>query len=411
MRIVHTSDWHVGRVWKGLNRKDEIEATLDNLADFIVRESVDLVLVSGDLFDNSAPVAWAERAVFAFFKRIGLAGVPSVVIAGNHDSPARLDAWGQLAELVRVHAVGMPRPPDKGGVVEIQARSGERAMVAALPFAPPRRLVTALEIAHDDTAAAQGYADRMRRILEHLTKRFRKDAINLVCAHTHLDQAIIAGSERRVHLGDDWAVTAQALPHDAHYVALGHIHKPQRVEASPSPTMYAGSPMQMDFGEEGEDKSFVLVEAKPGQPARLERIRYEGGKTLHTVTETLAGIEARADELRTKGWLRVKVKLDELDVDINRKVRGLLPNVVAVDIELPEREGEVSEGTLSLADNAASEVFRAHYRRRHGVEPSDGLIRLFEELEEQCSGASEHSGDEAGAHEAGGHKARAQGGG
>src|SRR5205807_695564 len=92
MRIVHTSDWHAGRLWKNLRRLDELEAALGSLADFVATEDVDLLLVSGDIFDNGAPVAEAERLVFRFLRRMGEASVKTIVIAGNHDSPARLHA-------------------------------------------------------------------------------------------------------------------------------------------------------------------------------------------------------------------------------------------------------------------------------------------------------------------------------
>ena len=108
MRIVHTSDWHAGRVWKGLRRLDELGRVLEHLGDFLEREKIDLLLMSGDVFDSGAPNPEAEKLVFSFFKRTGQAGVPSVVIAGNHDSPKRLQAWGTLAELVNVHVVGVP---------------------------------------------------------------------------------------------------------------------------------------------------------------------------------------------------------------------------------------------------------------------------------------------------------------
>lgn len=144
MRIVHTSDWHAGRVWKGLDRLNELQAILDDLGDFIERERADLCLVSGDVFDNGAPTAVAERAVFRFFRRIGDAGTKTVVIAGNHDSAARLEAWGTLAELVDVHIVGRPRPADKGGIVTLESRSGDGVIVAAIPWAPVRDIVSAL---------------------------------------------------------------------------------------------------------------------------------------------------------------------------------------------------------------------------------------------------------------------------
>jgi len=130
MRIVHTSDWHAGRIWRRIDRLPELADVLENLGDFLESERVDLLLMSGDVFDSGAPNPAAERLVFGFFKRIGRAGIQTVVIAGNHDSPARLQAWGTLAELVNVRAVAFPYRRDAGGLLELVSRSGEKARVA-----------------------------------------------------------------------------------------------------------------------------------------------------------------------------------------------------------------------------------------------------------------------------------------
>ena len=111
MLIVHTSDWHAGRLWKAIDRLPELEAVLENLGDYIERERVDLLLMSGDVFDSRGPSAAAERAVFRFFRRVGKAGTKTAVIAGNHDDPLRLEAWGTLAELVDVSTVAAPDQP------------------------------------------------------------------------------------------------------------------------------------------------------------------------------------------------------------------------------------------------------------------------------------------------------------
>src|SRR5439155_21761166 len=124
MRIVHTSDWHAGRRLKDRDRLPELEAVLNDMAGFIEREKTDLLLMSGDVFETGAPVAAAERAVFSFLKRVGMAGTQSVVIAGNHDSPPRLVAWGTLAELVNVHVGVRPRRAVSGGVLDLTSQLG-----------------------------------------------------------------------------------------------------------------------------------------------------------------------------------------------------------------------------------------------------------------------------------------------
>ena len=303
MRIVHTSDWHAGRVWKGRDRLPELQDVLARLGDFIEHERIDLLLMSGDVFDGRAPAAEAERCVFGFFKRVGRAGTKTVVIAGNHDNPARLEAWGTLAELVDVRVVGSPRNADHGGVLEIETHSGEQAVLAAIPFAPASALVTALELAGDETLARQLYADGMRHMVDNLCGRFRGEAVNLLMAHTHLDGAIWSGSERTVHLGTDWAATRQAIPSNAHYVALGHIHKPQVVEA-PSPTQYAGSPMQLDFGEAGRRSRLSSLMLDPSsQRERSESL-------------TPAASHSRRCALPWRSWMPNKRSSGEQDISM-----------------------------------------------------------------------------------------------
>jgi len=386
LRIVHTSDWHAGRLLRRIDRLPELAEILEHLADFLERERTDLLLVSGDVFDTGAPPAEAERLVFSFFKRVGRAGIESVVLAGNHDSSSRLEAWGGLAELVGVHAVARPAPADRGGSIEIRTRSGETALVAAVPFAAPRDLVSALELASSDTGSRQRYAEQMARIVANVTAPFRADTVNLLTLHTHLDGARFSGSERAVHLGDEWAATAQVLPASAHYVALGHIHRPQRV-AAPSPSYYAGSPLQLDFGEAGEEKSFVVVDARPGQPARPETVPYRGGKPLATWTGTRRELEVEAPRLRDAGWLRVTVPLSQPDPDLASSVRRLVPNALRVEAELPEREGAVSaHGPRLGADPSALYArFRAESRGVTGEERE--LLEAFRRLHAEAEGA------------------------
>ncbi len=389
MRIVHTSDWHAGRVWKGIRRLDELGQVLEHLGDFLEKEEIDLLLMSGDVFDSGAPNPEAEKLVFSFFKRTGQAGIPSVVIAGNHDSPTRLQAWGTLTELVGAHTVGVPRRAEQGGILDFTSKSGERARVAAVPFAPVHRLVSALELAGEETRVRQKYDEMMRAIVRHLSDHFAADTVNLLTAHTHLQGARFSKtdrSEREVHLGEQWATTAQAFPSTAHYVALGHIHRPQQVTAAPCPTYYAGSPLQLDFGEEGEEKSFVLVDAHPRNPARIERVAYEGGVRLETVTAGLDQLEREAGELSRSGYLRVKVFLPAPDPDINSKVRRLLPNAVAVEVELPEAPEEKDE-TRPARGAAPRELYRAYFVNRRGSEPEPDLLEAFDRLHEGSESA------------------------
>jgi exonuclease SbcD len=377
MRVVHTADWHVGRFWKGITRLDEMAKVLDHLARYLEREKVDLLLVAGDVFDTSNPGAEAEALVFGFFRRLGAKNIPAVVIAGNHDSPGRMDACGQLADLAGVRVVGRPRSVSKGGVVEVTTATGETALVAALPFAAPGVFVSALELADGVAEAKSHYAERFKQAVSHLSTGFRPGCVNLLMAHTHLDGAVLANSERQVHLGEEWAATPQALPDQAQYVALGHIHKPQRIEASPAPTEYAGSPLQLDFGEAGQDKSFVVIDVKAGLPPRVLRVPYEGGRPLLDLRLTKAELESQEEGLRSAGWLRLTVPLDEPDPELARKVRERLPNALVIRPELPHLEAVT---TTARSGKSPLEMYRDYHQQEHGRPADANVEEAFQRL-------------------------------
>lgn len=381
MKLLHTSDWHAGRAWKGQSRLDELAVVLDDLASVVERERVDLVLMTGDIFDTSSPPAEAERLVFGFFRLLGRLHVPSVVIAGNHDSPTRVEAWAQLAELAHVTACGVPKPHDRGGCVTIETRSGERATVAMLPFVSPARAASAEALAADPDDAGTGYAAHMRVLAEELSRGFRPTTVNLLLAHTHLDGAIVGSSERRVHIGQAWMADADMLPPGAQYVALGHIHRHQQVTRAPVPTWYAGAPLQLDFGEEGLPTCYNLVDVRPGGVPHVEPRPYAGGRPLRTVTVRPDALRVDRALLADRPHLRVIVDATAapVDPDINRAVRASIPGVVSVDLRRPqvqrlERQA-ILAGTLAPGDLYARYVVQVT-----GLAADAAIVTAFEAL-------------------------------
>jgi exonuclease SbcD len=334
------------------------------------------------VFDTPSPPADAEKIVFGFFRRIGRLDVPSVLIAGNHDSPSRVDAWAQLAELARVTARGVVRHRDQGGCVDIGTASGEVARVATIPFVSAAQVLSAEDLGASPDAAMSAYAARMQQYVSHMCAGFGSSTVNLLLAHTHLDGAMVGASERRMHVGDDWAAQPQALPSTAHYIALGHIHRHQCLEAAPAPTWYAGAPMQLDFGEEAEFKAYNIVEARPGQPARVEARPYVGARPLRTVViPGTVPIVADVD-VSDRPHLRVIVdaSLGVVAPDINRRVRDAIPGVVSVDLRSPEVTAAASE-RLRPGAVAPRELYR-QYVEQEGGTPTDAALAAFEALYE-----------------------------
>jgi exonuclease SbcD len=384
MRIVHTSDWHVGRRWKTADRRKEMAAVIRYLGDYIEREKIDLVLHTGDLFDGRNPDGEAEDLVNLFFVRMSELGVPTVVIAGNHDDPERFDARGRLAKFAGVRLIGRSRSAGKGGTFTLETGRGEKAMVAALPFASPGRWLNALQLGGDETQARGKYAEAFQWAVENLCEPFRDDTVRLLMAHTHVHGAFLAGSERRVHIGEEWAATPQTLSTKANYIALGHIHRPQRVEGM-LPAYYAGSPMQMDFGEVGQEKTFVSVTAFPGTPAKVEHIPYEGAWPLVDLRGTLEQLAAMAAEHRDGAWLRVFASTPKPEPDLNRKVREMFPRAVAVIPVLPESAERQAEATDARA--TPRERYSAFHRGQYNEDPTAEVLEEFDDLHASESGS------------------------
>ncbi len=391
MRFLHTSDWHAGRRWRGVDRLPELVRVLDGLAAAVETQGVDVVLLTGDVFDTGTPPAAAERAVFSWLRRVSAAGAETVVIAGNHDDPRRIEAWGLLAELARVRVVGRPREAEEGGLIEIVRPSGERALIAAVPFAGAAEYVRADVRATDGSASRQSYADGLSGLIARLSAGFRRDTVNVVLAHTHVDGAVLSGSERRVHLGEQWAVTGQsALPATAHYVGLGHLHRPQSIPG-PVPAEYAGSPLAMDFGEAEDTKSFVLVDAVPGSPAVLTRVPYTGGKRLVRFEGSWEAFEAAADGFGD-AWVKVTLRLDRRagsggdagSRDLAARVRARVPGVLSLSIVVPNEAPPAAEGRTA---RSPVDAFRTYLASKDAA-ADPALLAAFTELLTQAEGAS-----------------------
>jgi exonuclease SbcD len=379
MKLLHTSDWHVGKGLRGADRSDEHRMVLAEIAGIAARESVDVVVVAGDLFDSAAPAPEAEHIVYEALLALARTGAHVAVIGGNHDNPRRLHAVAPLLELGRVHVVAEPRRPDDGGVLELGLRGGVELRLALLPFVSKRGIVRA-EVLMDRPAfeLAQLYADRLRRLLDAITTPFHTDTVNVLAAHAFVLGGEAGGGERPAHLVEEYAVPGAAFPAAAGYVALGHLHRAQRIPGS-GRLHYCGSPLQLDFGETAQAKQVNLVALEPGVPALVEPVRLTSGRPLRTVVgdeDELAALAALADD---DDWLRVIVR-DEPRAGLAAAVQGWF-GPRAVDVRV---ESTVGPSALPRPDHrtrSPGELFDDFLAARG--ERDERVRALFDELLEE----------------------------
>ena len=365
MKLLHTADWHAGRQLKGVDRTPEIAEALEELAELAAYEAVDLVLVSGDIFDKKQPSPQAEACVYRFFHRLAEAGIPSVVVAGNHDSSQRLEAHKDILALARARVFGEPRVSSDGGVFWLELAK-ERVCIAALPFISERRLLRFEALIENNAGQwLSNYRKGMRAMVNNLCQAFSPDSVNLLLMHTTMEAAELSHSEYRFHCTEAYTLPADIVPDSCNYAALGHIHRAQSIQGlAENSARYSGSLIQLDFGEAGDHKYAYIVEARAGKPSQLVReYRIQAGEPLHQVHIDLAREELEPALFKLSdlgGWLKLRLSMERPIPGLKDRIKEQLPRVLAVELNLPEQRQEARE-QLALEQLHIPESFERYY--------------------------------------------------
>lgn len=400
MRILHTADWHLGRSLEQHNRLDEQAAFLEELAGICQDRAVDLLLVTGDIFDTYNPPAAAETLFYDALERLseqGRRGI--VVIAGNHDNPERLSAAAPLA--FRHGIVLLGYPGSDAGTLASRCTDNQNMVVAAgpgylrikppasdcaatvltLPFPSEARLMAATGKIISEEAGQLDYARRIGRLLNDLAaEHFSAETVNLVAAHFFVQGGWTSDSERILQLGAAMLVNPEYLPETAQYIALGHLHRPQAVTGCPAPARYAGSPLAYSFSESGYAKSVCLVDACPGQPAVIQTIPLASGKPLRRwqAREGLDQAMAWARDGRDAGcWIDVEITAGRLlTASEILALRDLNPGILYIRVSLDTGERAASE-PASRQGRRIEELFAEYYRYRNGIPIPEDVMATF----------------------------------
>lgn len=323
MRVLHTSDWHIGRALYGRKRYEEFDAFLNWLADLIERENIDVLLVAGDVFDSSTPSNRAQELYYRFLCRVASSAKRHVVItAGNHDSPTFLNAPKELLKFLNVHVVGCVSESPEDELIEICGTvAAPQMLVCAIPYLRDRDIRIA--------EAGESVEDKERKIIDGIRLHYRSVCQAAeekragfarpvpIVAMGHLfaagGQTIEDDGVRELYIGSLAQVKRDIFPECIDYVALGHLHIAQRVGGSDF-IRYSGSPLPIGFGEATQEKSVVIVEFSNAAPAvaKIPIPRFQELKTLRGDWQAIArGIE----ELKSNGskaWLEIIYEGDEI---------------------------------------------------------------------------------------------------
>lgn len=397
-KILHTSDWHLGQRLEGQERAAEQQAFLNWLLGEIERRGVDALLVCGDIFDVANPPIDAVRMLYGFLAEVRRLCPNVVLTAGNHDSGARLDAMGTLATELGISIIGSLPANLVHCILPLVDAAGKCfARVAAVPYLRAGDLAAAAE--DEDVAAQHGrlmnaISARYRELLEAANSVLQPDEALVVTGHLFARGGTVGEGERAAHVeaGSLLAVPGDVFGEGADYVALGHLHRSQRVAKKP-PVWYSGTPLPLTFGHAEGEQSVLLVSIQDGAVESVEPIVVPRTHELYDVVGERGVVLARLAELSSRhpagsapAWLRVTVLEEEPDPGIRDVVTEALAgsnlHLIAVRLRGAGEGGSLAdqEPEQRLDELAPERVFEIFHQERYGSLPDASLVDAFAEL-------------------------------
>lgn len=389
MRFIHTSDWHLGKSLEGHSRLAEQEKFCKDFIDLVNENDIDMVIIAGDIYDTSNPPAQAEKLFYKTVSELSQNGKRCVlIIAGNHDNPERLSAASPLAHEQGIIILGMPNSytqPYKyngfeivfseEGVVELKIKD-ESVVISTLPYPSEKRLNEVLVKSTDDKDKQQTYTEKIGEIFKLTTKRFKEDTINIAVSHLFVLGGETTDSERPIELGGSLIVNTKDLPQNAQYIALGHLHKPQKVSERLN-AYYSGSPLQYSKDERSYSKGANIVDIKAGEKPKINQIYFKNYKPIEVfkcsgIEEALKICEENKDR---DIWSYFEIKTEEVlaQSDI-KKMKDTLKDIIEIRPIITSNE---QEEVIDMKEKSMGELFKEFYYFSRGVEPKGELMDLF----------------------------------
>ena len=393
MRLLHTSDWHLGQHFFGKHREAEHAAFLAWLLEQVRDHAVDAVIVAGDVFDTASPPSHARLAYSGFVGAMHDLGVPLVVLGGNHDSPAVLGETRELLARLHTHVVpSLDRSPAEH-VLLLNDRHGQpAALLCAIPF------IRAREVRH--SLAGQDIEERRADLMEGIaahyaavyaeavTRRAERNQPLPIIATGHLTTVGASSSDsvREIYVGAVSAFPTNAFP-PADYIALGHIHRPQKVGGTEH-IRYCGSPIALGFDELGVEKQVLLVDVDGAGLQAVTSLPVPVFQPMARISATLKELPGRLAEAAATVpagaslWLEVEVVDDTFMADLPARVADMVGELPLEILRLRRRNKAkpgIAPQVLSLDELTPEEVFSRRLDSASPLEPDEraALVTRF----------------------------------
>lgn len=400
MKILHTADWHLGKKLEQFSRLPEQKEVMQEIITIANKEEVDAVIIAGDLFDNFNPSNESIELFYTTLKELTNNGNRLVVaIAGNHDSPERVEAPVPLARANGIILTGYPHTvvpkfelesdikvlKTNKGFIEIKLPNVDFPLRLLLtPYANEYRLKTFL----DTTDKEAELRDVLSKHWEfNATKYCDEKGVNLLMTHLFMikqgDTAPEEPDDEKpiLHVGGAQMVYTHNIPNQIQYTALGHLHRPHQVDDNPCPIVYSGSPISYSFGEANQQKSVTIITLNPNTKAELKKVPLTKGKKL--LRKRFKKIEEAVFWLKENPMVLVELTIQTenfLKAEERKQIYTAHDGIVTLIPELIENGvTEKDVKTIDLNQNM-DDLFRQYFKSKKTLEPNEEIMSLFNEL-------------------------------
>ena len=328
MKILHTSDWHLGHRLHEYSQKEEQILFLEWLKQFIIDQEIDILLISGDIFDTGIPSTQSQKMYYDFLISLQNTSCKHIVIiAGNHDSPGTINAPKDLLKVLSVHVVGKATENICDETFEIKVNN-EHLIIAAIPYLRDQDIRKAVEGENFDDITKkykQALINHYKTAADYIQKQNSKNYPVIAMGHLFAIGGAVSDSEQNIYVGSLGHIGADDFPDNFDYIALGHLHRPQYVGGSNS-VRYSGSPYILSFSELNYNKEVVVLDVQSDEikdvksfelPRFREFARVEGD--FETCSKAIASI--KANKIGLTPW--VEVIVDSTDTLISSKIQKI----------------------------------------------------------------------------------------
>lgn len=399
MKILHTADWHIGKRLHKTDLAKDFDLFIDWLCDYLTNNPIDVLLISGDVFDFSNPSSESRTQYYKTLIKLKKFDFKIIITGGNHDSPSVLEAPKEILNQLDIHVIGQMPEQFEDCLIPISSENNVELIIAAIPFLRSRNLQRQFE--------AESYENKQEAVKESIAFHFQETAqlakekypkIPLIgMGHLFATGASVSESERDIQIGNLAGLEATHFGKDYDYMALGHIHKPQRLHAE-TPIFYSGSPIPLSFSERKNEKRILIIDTEFSfEPESVSIPKFRDLILIKGTLEDIKGkLEVVENNRPLKALIEIEMHEDEVSITKTQELEQVIEAFEKQNCEIvkhkvtfkntSEVERGVSSAESQVSDFTPKEVF---LKKLEGIDETEDtkleLMSAFEEILEELN--------------------------